>query len=115
MRFRIKLFRTAVREVDEILDWFIRRQKAPAGAEAWYRAYNAAIANLRRFADRQSFAPEDEFVDFDVRQVLFKTQRSKRFYRIVFTIVGDQVRVMNVRGPGQDLIPPERLIPGDGT
>ncbi len=115
MNFRIKVFRTAVREVDEILDWFIRRQKAPAGAEAWYRAYNAAMAKLRTIADRQSLAPEDELVDFDVRQLLFKTRRGKRFYRIVFTIVDDQVRVMHVRGPGQDLIPPERLIPGDGT
>ena len=93
MSFRIKVFRTAVREVDEILDWFIRQQKAPSGAEAWYRAYNASIAKLRKFGDQQSLAPENEFVDFDVRQVLFKTRRGKRFYRLIFTIVGDEVRV----------------------
>lgn len=115
MSFRVKVFRTAVREVDEILDWFIRQQKAPTGAEAWYRAYNVALAKLREFADQQSLAPEDEFADFEVRQVLFKTRRGKRFYRLVFTIVDDQVRVMHVRAPGQDLIPPEKLMPGDGT
>ncbi len=115
MRFRVKLFRTATREVDQILDWLIRRQKAPEGAKAWFRAYEDAIARLRLTADQQSLAPEDELVDFEIRQMLFKTRRGRQYYRIIFTIVGNQARVLHVRSPGQDLVPAEKLVLGDGT
>ena len=115
MRFRVKLFRTATREVDQILDWLIRRQKAPAGAKSWFRAYENAIARLRSTADSQPLAPEDEFADFEIRQLLFKVRRGRQYYWLIFTIVGDQARVLHVRSPGQDLIPPEKLVLGDGT
>ena len=114
MSFRIKLFRTAVREVDQILDWLIRERKVPAAAKAWYQAYERAIAELRDSPERFPFAPENSTVDFEVRHMLFKTRRG-RPYRLLFTIVGNEVRVLHVRGPGQDLVPPEKLAFGDGT
>ena len=43
---------------------------------------------------------EDEHFDIDVRQALFKTRRG-RIYRMLFTIVGNEVRILRVRGPGQ--------------
>jgi hypothetical protein len=35
-----------------------------------------------------------------IRQTLFKTPRG-RTYRMVFTILGSDVRVLAIRGPGQ--------------
>jgi hypothetical protein len=48
-------------------------------------------------------APESAEVDYPVQQFLFKTPRGRK-YRILYTIVGDEVRVLHVRGPGQDVI-----------
>lgn len=83
MSFRIQVFRTATREVDQILDWLIRVQKAPAGARAWFRAYEEAIARLRSTADREPLAPEDGLADFEIRQLLFRTRRSRQYYRLL--------------------------------
>lgn len=114
MNFRIKVLRPADRDVDEIVMWLCRKRAGMPVVARWVQAYEAALDRLKAFADQQPFAPEDELVDFDVRQVHFKTRRG-RSYRILFTIVADEVRVMRVRGPGQDFVPAEKMASGDGT
>ncbi|MGH7200482.1 MAG: hypothetical protein ACREJB_07745, partial [Planctomycetaceae bacterium] len=54
-------------------------------------------------------AREDEFVDWELRQFLFKTPRG-RTYRGVFTVVDDEVRILRVRGPSQRDLEPEELL-----
>lgn len=114
MTFRLKLFRTAVREVDHILNWLHCERQSPAGARAWQLAYERAIQKLRTSPEQQPLAPENNSTDFEVRHLLFKT-RHGRPYRLIFTIVGHEVRVLHVRRPGQDLVPPERLVANEGT
>jgi len=41
------------------------------------------------------------FVEYDVREVLFKTRKGNP-YRILFTIQEAEVLILRVRGPGQD-------------
>jgi hypothetical protein len=48
-------------------------------------------------------APENEYVDYELRQFFFKTRRG-RTYRGVFTVVADEIRVLRIRGPGQALL-----------
>lgn len=103
MRFQIKVLRRADRDVDRILWWFSNQQKSPSGAATWFRSYEAALQRLSEFADSQSLSPESEYATHDVRHALFKTRRG-RVYRILFTIVGDEARVLHVRGPGQNLV-----------
>jgi len=58
-------------------------------------------------------AVESDYVDFEVREVLFKTRRGL-VYRALYTIRGDEVFVLHVRGPGQDFLSAEQLSAGDG-
>lgn len=44
----------------------------------------------------------DRFTD-DLRETYFKTRHGRR-YRIVFTIIGTEVRVLRIRAPGQRLL-----------
>jgi hypothetical protein len=66
------------------------------------------VGELRKRADGCGLAPEDAEHDSEIRQIVFKT-RSGLPYRALFTIDGDQVHVIHVRGPGQDLIMPGNL------
>ncbi len=48
-----------------------------------------------------------------LKQAFFRTRRG-RSYRAVFVIVGDivgdEVRILRVRGPGQELIEPDEIV-----
>lgn len=94
------LFETAAFLSDRTID----------GAIAWIDAFEAAKAALAEFAAGCPLAPEDERARMAVRERYFSTRRGRR-YRILFTIVGDEVRILRVRGPGQDLVPPDGLEP----
>lgn len=63
-------------------------------------AFDDAVEQLEHTADGCSLAPENSLVNREIRQILFKTPRG-RMYRMVFTIVGPDVRVLAIRGPGQ--------------
>ena len=109
MSDHIRVSRRADRDVDRIVWWIANRQKSPEGAARWYRAYETCLKRLVQSARGQPFAPENDFAEFEIRQMTFKTNRG-RMYRLLFTIVGSEIRVLHVRGPGQDLVPPDDLL-----
>ena len=112
MTFRIHVLRRANRDVDHFLSWISHDRKSPQGAVRWYRAYEMALDRLARVADQQPLAPENEFADFEVRHMTFKTRRG-RPYRLLFTLADREVRGLHVRGPGQDLVSADELNSGN--
>jgi hypothetical protein len=48
-------------------------------------------------------APESAHCNYQIREVFFKTRKGNP-YRVLFTILGDEVLVLRVRGPGQDYV-----------
>jgi plasmid stabilization system protein ParE len=81
--------------------------KSPRGANAWANAYFAAVRSLKHNPHR-SLAPESQDHPEEIRQVVFKT-RSGLSYRALFIIRGEDVHVLHVRGPGQDVMSPEEI------
>lgn len=104
--YRIVVLEPASRDVQEQYDYI--RQRSPTGAESWYEAYLNALESLRSDPLGPSVAPEDEHVEEIIRQVFFRTRRGHP-YRIVYTVIGDEVRVLRLRGFGQDLMGPEEF------
>jgi plasmid stabilization system protein ParE len=98
MKFKVKTLRRADGDIRCITHYIYERSKS--GAAAWVNALARAKFRLAANADTCSDADENHRLDIDVKQALFKTRRG-RVYRIVFTIVGDEVRILRVRGPGQ--------------
>lgn len=98
MSFRVVLEPRAHQQFQHIVRWLSER--FPSGAEHWLDAFDDAIEQLERNADGCSLAPENSLVKRDIRRTLFKTPRG-RIYRMVFTIVESDVRVLAIRGPGQ--------------
>ena len=99
MRYRVVVSGQALRDIRATFRWIA--QQSLSGAQSWRNAFDAAIQRLESNPHGCGRAGEaDDFVDRDLRQILFRTRRG-RTYRAVFVIAGDEVRVLRVRGPGQ--------------
>lgn len=103
MRFRIRMLRRATADFLSIVDYI--HDRSPQGAAAWVNAFEKAKGWLADNADGCPEADENHCFQIDVKQSLFKTRRG-RVYRLVFTIVEDEVRILRVRGSGQGAIEP---------
>jgi plasmid stabilization system protein ParE len=110
MNFTVITLRAAERDFNGMLEHIAVRSKA--GAEAWARAFDKALARLEESADSCPLAAENEYVDFEVREILFKTRRGL-IYRILFTIRENMVFILHVRGPGQDFVAAMEIRPPD--
>ena len=108
MRFRIVALRRAERDFRDIVRWLAGRSLA--GASAWVRAYDKLLLRLEGNADTFPLAEESELFNYEIREAVLKTRRGLP-YRLVFTIVGDQVRLLRVRGPGQSDLTPDDVDP----
>lgn len=101
MKFIVITLRAGERDFNAILEYIAARSKA--GAMAWARSFDKALARLEEHADSCPVAAESAYVDFEVRETLFKTRRGL-IYRILFTIRENRVIILHVRGPGQDFV-----------
>ena len=106
MSFRVTAHRRAEEDVGQVSTWLA--SQSLDGAARWLDAYDNMIDQLRHTPLSFGLAPENELVDSEVRQALFKTHRG-RVYRAIFTIEGDNVRVLRVRSPGQGPIASDEL------
>lgn len=101
MSHHLNVLPAAESDVQKIYSYIYNR--SPDGALAWLQAFEECTERIVQQPFACSFATENSRFDFDLRQALFKTRFGKR-YRCVFTVVGDEVRVLRVRGPGQRLL-----------
>jgi len=106
MSFQVAFTKRAQRDAAVIQDWIAQRSRD--GAVKWNAALSAAKDRLADSAESFPRAPESEAFDKDVRQVLFKTPKGNQ-YRALFTIEGNTVYVIAVRGFGQDLVTPDGI------
>jgi len=98
MSYKLVIVEPAETDADGIYGYILTR--SAQGAASWYQAF---VSCTRRIVQRPlscSLALENAEFERELRQALFKT-RYGRVYRCVFTIVGDEVRILRLRGPGQ--------------
>jgi plasmid stabilization system protein ParE len=98
MTFTVRELPTAKRDKRRIFEWVFKR--SPQGAAAWLDAYDQMIERLTTAADSYPAAHENQDLELEAKQVLFKT-RHGRIYRAVFHVDGRDVFILRVRGPGQ--------------
>lgn len=106
MTYQVKLTLQAERDLDHILEWLT--QRSPQGAASWLRRWDEVRQFLSERADKCLLAPENEDHEEEIRHTVFKTRRGKK-YRTLFVIREGCVYITNLRGPGQDLVPPEEF------
>ena len=106
MTYRVRLTARAERDVDRILAWLAGR--SPQGAATWYRRWQDVIDHLGLHAVSCPTAPENDDHEDEIRHVIFKTRRGRK-YRVLFVVRDDLALIVHVRGPGQDLIATDEM------
>lgn len=81
------------------------RERSPQGAEAWRTRIINAIKSLEIAPERHAIARESAAFPVVIRCLLSGKNRSA--FRILYQIKGDEVRVLAIRRPSQDLMEPE--------
>lgn len=68
---------------------------APVTADRWLGRFEAAIESLANHPERCGIAAENSAVEPTIRQLLFG--RTGAVFRVLFTVVGNEVRVLHIR------------------
>ena len=98
MTYDVRVLRRAWQDLDDITTHIAER--SPEGAARLLRRFDDAMEQLEKNPFIAPIASESTELGDDVRYIMFRT-KSGRKYRAMFVIVGDEVRVLRVRGPGQ--------------
>lgn len=101
---RIIILPRAERDADAIYEWI--RARSPQGARAWWSSFDQATRRLTEQVDIAGQAPENDLFLEHIQQKIFRTDRGRR-YRIIFTVSGNDVLILRIRGPGQPPLAPD--------
>lgn len=91
MNYRVLIAPRALSDAEEVYQWIATVQLAPLNAARWFNGVFEAIATLNEFPQRCSHAPENEFFDREIRQLIYHS------HRVLFAIEGDAVEVFHIR------------------
>lgn len=106
MTHKVILLGRAERELREATAYIA--QQVPETAERWFNGFIAALDTLAENPERCSLAPESDLFPYEIRQFLYRT-KSRYPTRALFTIAGEEVRILMIRRPGQALLREEDL------
>lgn len=92
-RWRVVIEGSAERDIEEAYLWLAER--APDAATRWFNSLYNTIASLETFPERCPLAPEADFFQREIRQILHGRRHYK--FRILFTIGERAVHILHVR------------------
>ena len=101
MEFKVEITPQAEADIEQAFQNI--HDRSPGNAVAWRHQLYEKIQTLRTLPERCSLAPENEHVSSEVRQILFG------WYRILFIINGDVVRIVTVRHGARRFLTPDQL------
>jgi len=84
--------------------------RAPETAARWLTRFEAELQSLSQFPERCPLAHENGLVEAEIRELLFG--RRQGAYRALFTIVGDEVRILHIRRAARDWATADELKMG---
>lgn len=93
MSFEIEYTAHAQSELESVYLWI--RERAPISASRWLEDLIAKVESLANDPFRHRLAPENCRFPVEIRQLLFRKQRSQ--FRIIFTVSGKRVVILSVR------------------
>lgn len=108
MVYRVVITVPADRNFREHFQWI--RERSPQGAENWRARIVAAIRSLGSDPEGHALARESAVFPVPVRCLLVGSQRSA--FRILFHVAADEVRVLAIRRPAQDVMSPPDIEGG---
>lgn len=107
MRYQVIIQPPALADVEEACRWIAER--SPHAAADWLEGLLAAAESLEANPERCGLAPENDYVDYEIRQFLYR--RHSSVYRVLFTIHEGAVRILHVRHAARQFLLPEEFPP----
>ena len=102
MNYSVIIEPPAATDIDEACHWI--GERSPVAEANWFHGVMAAIESLADYPTRCAPAPEAEEFDTPIRHLLFG--RSKHKYRIIFTVVDNNVHVLHIRHGAREPLSP---------
>ncbi len=106
MSYHVRVLARARQDLDGIVAYIAERSSQ--GAARLLGRFEDALATLEQNPYLAPIAPEAGELGEEVRHILFRT-RAGRTYRAIFLIVGNEVRILRIRGSGQRPLSPDEL------
>jgi plasmid stabilization system protein ParE len=105
MNYHVVILPEAEQEMEAAYLWIA--ESAPAAATAWILRLRSAINTLREHPRRCRRAPEDEFFDEEIRQLL--VGRRSHAYRVLFEVRDEEqtVFILHVVHGARDYLRPD--------
>ena len=108
-KYRLIIQPPALDDLDEGYQWI--KEQSPEGAARWFNGFVDGLASLTTFPDRCGLAPENDAVEPEIRQFLYG--RRSGTYRALFTIIGNEVRILHIRHAARPTMSGEELAEDD--
>ena len=105
MTYQVVLTAAAKQDLRNAYLWAAER--APQTAARWLQRFEAELGTLADDPERFQVAPENAFVEAEIRQLIFGRRQSA--YRALYTIVGKDVQVLHIRRAVRDWATPDDL------
>ncbi|MTJ51495.1 type II toxin-antitoxin system RelE/ParE family toxin [Anabaena sp. UHCC 0253] len=96
-KYQIVIQPEAQKAIEEAYFWF--SNISPYKDRTWIEGLYKSILSLEKMPYRCSLAFENEFFEQELRQLIYGQERTA--YRIIFTIVDDNVQILFVRHTAQ--------------
>jgi plasmid stabilization system protein ParE len=107
MNYRVVVTAAAKQNLRSAYHWAAER--APYTAAAWLSRFERELETLSCSPRRGEIAPENSLVEEEIRHLIFGRRQSA--YRALYTIVGDEVRILHIRRAVRDWASVEDLKP----
>ena len=101
MELKVEISPGAFQDIDEIVAYI--HANAPLNAARWHTQLFEKLEKFGTFPRGYPLAPENEYCDFEVRQLVFGR------YRILFTVDDECVYVLTVRHGARQFMGSEDL------
>ncbi len=105
MEYRVVITGPADRDFREHFAWI--QERSIQGAENWRSRIIAGIRSLKSNPEGDALARESSAFPVPIRCLLIAQRRSA--FRILYHVADDEVRVLAIRRPAQDLMGPDDL------
>lgn len=104
-KYRLIIQPPALNDLDEAYQWI--KERSPNAADRWFNGFVDAINSLDLNPERCGLANENDAVKLEIRQLLYG--RRGGIYRAIFTIAGEEVRVLHIRHAAMQPLDPEKF------
>ena len=100
--YKIFIANSVKTELEKQVDYIAFEQQEPEIAARWLDGIIAAIQSLSYFPDRHAIAPENFYINKNDENVI-RHFIYKKSFRVIFSVVRNEVRVLSVRHGARDL------------